>query len=377
MALLPVERSRTGTIVDNGMSAFPMFFGMHRQPKVLTRDVWRFLESFLASSRNSRAKEGLPYLEQARDFYVSAERAERSAKPLLYYYSFMNLAKVRLATGAGLPTGSLQHGIDEHAQNVRRRLRFSGQGVRIHPVPASRGQNLLALFFRTFVTGMRLQSGPTEDYRVIDLLSQIPAIHRTFTQSVDWLDSDEGFCPVLRFEVIRRNPLLWAQMTIDVRDSKNYRLLERINSSNSFHQVWKRIEGLEDRKITYQTRRVFNYSGRRGSDAAIGRLAAYLRTNFPNVSVVLTPDGYRYYLSEFTHRFDLPQLVIPFSIMYYLGSMTRYRPKDFDKLDRKIKWLISEFLESQPQQFLYLLASWIAEREVVMPKYLGPGAGPQ
>lgn len=42
--------------------------------------------------------------------------------------------------------------------------------------------------------------------------------------------------------------------------------------------------------------------------------------------------------------------------MFFLGSVTRYNPYFFDTLmDEKEQWLISEFLNTQPKQFLYEL----------------------
>lgn len=41
--------------------------------------------------------------------------------------------------------------------------------------------------------------------------------------------------------------------------------------------------------------------------------------------------------------------------MFYLGSITRYHPYLFDKIfSDKEQWLMSEFLTTQPKQFLYL-----------------------
>ena len=47
---------------------------------------------------------------------------------------------------------------------------------------------------------------------------------------------------------------------------------------------------------------------------------------------------------------------IIYVIMFFLGSVTRYNPYFFDTLmDEKEQWLISEFLNTQPKQFLYEL----------------------
>jgi hypothetical protein len=44
--------------------------------------------------------------------------------------------------------------------------------------------------------------------------------------------------------------------------------------------------------------------------------------------------------------------------MFYLGSTTRYHPYLFDEIfSQSDQWLISEFLDNQPKQFLYLSIS--------------------
>ena len=45
-------------------------------------------------------------------------------------------------------------------------------------------------------------------------------------------------------------------------------------------------------------------------------------------------------------------------LMFFFGSITRYRPNVFDQLlSDKSMWLMKEFLKTQPKQFIYLLTS--------------------
>ena len=62
----------------------------------------------------------------------------------------------------------------------------------------------------------------------------------------------------------------------------------------------------------------------------------------------------------------MPQLASVYALMFYLGSITRYRPQDFATVTEPYAWLVSEFVETQPAQWLYLiLASHIAQTEVL------------
>jgi hypothetical protein len=65
------------------------------------------------------------------------------------------------------------------------------------------------------------------------------------------------------------------------------------------------------------------------------------------------------------HTCLLPQALSIYAIAYYLGSITRYRPQHFSRiLAGPFGEFIQEFLTSQPSQFVYLMASDFAKRDV-------------
>ena len=65
------------------------------------------------------------------------------------------------------------------------------------------------------------------------------------------------------------------------------------------------------------------------------------------------------------HGQVLPQILAIYAITFYLGSIVRYRPHHFDKiLQGSYGPFIEAFLNDQPTQFIYLMASEFAEKEV-------------
>lgn len=55
-------------------------------------------------------------------------------------------------------------------------------------------------------------------------------------------------------------------------------------------------------------------------------------------------------------------------LFFYFGSVTRYRPHVFDDILKSTYGpFVREFIASQPDQLLYLLATEICEREVAKP----------
>lgn len=77
-------------------------------------------------------------------------------------------------------------------------------------------------------------------------------------------------------------------------------------------------------------------------------------------------NGYTLYLSTSNNlRYRYSQEPIIYIVMFFLGSITRYNPYLFDTLfSDKEQWLISEFLMTQPKQFLYLLTSHVLGQPV-------------
>jgi hypothetical protein len=52
--------------------------------------------------------------------------------------------------------------------------------------------------------------------------------------------------------------------------------------------------------------------------------------------------------------------------MFYLGSITRYHPYLFDDIfSEKEQWLMSEFLTTQPKQYLYLATAKVLGQNVL------------
>jgi hypothetical protein len=68
------------------------------------------------------------------------------------------------------------------------------------------------------------------------------------------------------------------------------------------------------------------------------------------------------------HPTVVPQLLSVYALMYYLGSITRYRPQHFDVILRgPFGSLVEEFLAGQPTQYIYLMASEFVKRDVTQP----------
>jgi hypothetical protein len=64
----------------------------------------------------------------------------------------------------------------------------------------------------------------------------------------------------------------------------------------------------------------------------------------------------------------MPQLASIYALTFYLGSVTRYRPNAFRELmNGAFEPRISDFVAGHAAQFVYLMASEFARRDVTKP----------
>ena len=78
-------------------------------------------------------------------------------------------------------------------------------------------------------------------------------------------------------------------------------------------------------------------------------------------------EKYKLYVSPVATRMSSPSII--YHTMFFFGSITRYHPDLFNSiLTAKEYWLVSEFLKTQPQQFLYYMLSYMNGTEVLYSK---------
>lgn len=78
---------------------------------------------------------------------------------------------------------------------------------------------------------------------------------------------------------------------------------------------------------------------------------------------------YRFWISSIPKNKRRTQLASGYQAMFYLGSVSRYRPDDYHKLaEGKHGWMVQEFINTQPLQFIYFLGSGIVQAEMVAPE---------
>jgi hypothetical protein len=350
------RKAEPGKTIANHPDGFPCFFDK-RRPRVITANPWAFMEHTVVRQLPS-AKEpvAVAYIAQARDFYEAAQNPRLGSKPLLYYYAFLNLAKAALVTrGVSLPAAA-KHGIYDPRANARTRLRLEGQTVTMVPRATNRSE-----IFPELVALLGGDGASQRSFRVVDLLGQVPVIHRTFVQVSD---STPTFLPLKSIEVLRSGKSVWARIRLDKTDRDVKQVLPSVRTRRAFRAAFHQVASESDSELWFETNPEVGHA--RAIDPAIAKLAAKVRAI--GTASILTRSGYRHYLSSIQPRQHLPDLAASYAVAFYFGSVVRYKPDAFAKIAAGgYAWVVQEFFASAPSQFLYGLASFLAGVDVIRP----------
>ena len=353
-------------------SYWPMYrttrrYGLHSI--VYVTNPWATIEASIQARCPAVARlEALGSLRQATYFYRAADESENwAAKPLLLYYAFMNLGKAYALTKGPTTTFDLAH----HGIIERRHHNRPGIGdafVRVFHKPGRNGPNLFAHFLDA-IAGTTIANDT--DFDLPKLLPQVVAGHRL------WCDGSgrkERFVPIkeIQFKTDPGQKTVWLEIHLFAQDLTRLgithkRLLTGCGLDAEVREVTSNTEGTK-RVLVFEQRDPVQYN-HRVSDVipqAVDRVRKSLWT------IVRSDPPFRKYYVYVVPADEaeqvLPQLGAIYAVMFYMGSVTRYRPQQFDELMKSsFGAQLQELLTAQPPQFLYLMASEFSKREVTRP----------
>ncbi len=347
------------------------------QTLLFSLDPWAIIHKAIVSSCPPNAKsEALACTYQARDFYESAIDAQRvAARPLALYYCFMNLVKAFCLTRATQATfDKAQHGLTEMLRSPGNK-ELTDAFLRAFPSPNPSGvlQN-----FSEFMRALQGTGLPAQfEYDIPVLLPQILPGHRLWSSAAN---KQERFIAIhdIRTFLNKSTRELWLNVYF-VKDD-----LSRIGIAN------KAL--LADSGLNMTCTQVAC-----GEVDSAGRPLICLQQATPIVcpntkyanslqqlfdtvrpmlwtTVATIPPYRRHYVYlrlQAESLQTLPQLLSIYALAYYLGSITRYRPHHYPSItDGAFGPRVQDFITGQPRQFLYLLASEFAQREIAKPSVL-------
>jgi hypothetical protein len=274
--------------------------------RVLARDAFQFAELWL----KRECPKALPFWNQAHSYYIASKNLPAQSSPLTSYYCFLNAAKA-LLTVKGIDF-SRYHGIsgdfDPASKRVLRneKIAFKGGGI----LPAL--SRLLSE-----------EEEKDEVHTLTDILSNLPFIHRAYRYT--FRSHPELFIP-LRHVVYRKgqDDYVWITANIEGRFADG-------RSLSTLPPQFEIDHGYSNECVIRARRRVRWY-----------------------IYISAAPD--LWYIkrqiagSTYLHRYTLTLVM---AAMHRLSELSRYDPAGLTKyLDGKENWLLTEFIELAPMQFI-------------------------
>lgn len=309
-------------------------------------DLWALLDYIIkqfVKHKNSDIKKFLLSLhEQAKYFYQAAESAPVKSQPLLYYYSFLNLAKVFLCITRGTsPDDEYMHSIET---DVKRDTTIQTAEVKILTLYSSTRISVAYSLMSALGDSLPFMS-PTK-LQLKDCLASCIGIHRTFCETYD---KSESFVRLLNPHCVKEGKTFEFVATLKKCDAAMMGALVAagydIQDMGGHFEYHQRIV-----MPGYNIRRQDWYDL---SSLLSNGLRAYTDGNEYRMYFPLSP------------KVAISSTSVIYAIMFFLGSVTRYNPYFFDSLmNEKEQWLISEFLNTQPSQFLYFLISYMVGKPI-------------
>lgn len=348
-------------------SSIPLFYPkvsknyLLKSNDIRVADVWPFLDYTIKVAKNNgkplKVEQRtflLNLLEQAEYFFKTASNAPIKSQPLLYYYSFMNLAKVAINLDSYIGNGQkYNHGINDSITVTTKLTNAELTLWKSNGVNHSVSEHILKMLEDKPLSYVRNGRGYSYNVHVKDLLRDCVGISKTYCEIYN---CKPIFYKLSNIEIYAKARKMYFEACIcDCDDNV------MTNLRTKGYLVVK--EGDNNYKLTTDC------SVRTTSNPTITE-KHNLSHKLRDVGVWSYSDGnsYKLYISPVADN-HFSSAAIIYHIMFFFGSITRYHPDLFDEIiSAREYWLVSEFLKTQPIQFLYYMVSKINGSEILMSK---------
>jgi hypothetical protein len=338
-------------------------FGL--QSKIFAASPWGVMKQAIEDTLAVPAKkQAAAFLDQAQNFYQIASSSHLSpTKPLLFYYSFLNLAKaLALVKGTQSSYGRAVHGLSESTPP-------SGKEFHDSEVTVTWKGSCPRLFndLKATITG---KTDPKNRvYTLKNVMPQLVPGHRVWCAATG---SAERFVEIQQteFRFNEATKEVWLEFNIFSDDLTRFNITrKRLLKESGLDQLFREVSPTEtvgDRTLVkFEQIKSIKYTGRPSDKIAdlVKLLKPYLW--FGVMTIPPYRKSYLYLCPSDEKKDMLAQVMSIYLVFFYLGSVTRYRPNLFQEIfESKYGSHLEEVILNLPQQFLYLIASEFSEREV-------------
>lgn len=370
---LPAARSGAPLLIKNRELDFtfrPMRrtnrrWGIHSM--LYAADPWAVIAGSVTEQvTNSGEREAArSWVRQAREYFSAAERASTvEPRPLLYYYSFLNLGKaIAIARNRPDMVGKVMHGvaaIDRHGHIP------STAELVIQPSKADRSKIQVVDELHRALEGAQVVAG---DYPIRDVIAQSVVAHRMWREGFS-IPRKERFITIEKVRLFHDdvNRQVWARIYIrrDTLLARGRGLAETLRESSlapSFRAIVDPDPQTAHTFHTLEQATPVTYTGRAAD--VVMEVVSLLRSKlWETVTAAYPYRRFYLYLSPPGEK-RMPQWLSVYSTLFWLGSLTRYQPVSLmETLEGPLGPFFREFLETQPTQLLYILASELKQQDV-------------
>ncbi len=313
---------------------------------VLSDDPWDYVALWLRRAKNDEARF---YWDQSREFYKASIELSPVSSPLTSYYCFLNATKA-LLTQKRVPFSD-KHGVTGHTKPGKKSLtneivQLKGSGI----LPS------LCCFL-----GENVQQ--PEDYSLKNIFYHLPFMHRAFT--LTYKSATELFLPVKRPMFVRKEASSEAWFVAELDNRYISSQLQNILPSG-----YEIDTGVKDHCLIRRKKR-FSWKTRGNQQSTnLQSLTTYHNQVRQDVTPIFAPVNSWYIKKNLktVQPVKKSQLPLLFVAMHKLSELSRYDPITLARhLDTQHNWILAEFLQVAPAQFINHIACEITGKEFVKP----------
>lgn len=324
--------------------------------QLCSREVGEEISERIHGVRRKREREAVAenlklYIQQATEFYEAARTAKSNTAPLIYYYSFLNLAKAYC---------ELKY------PNIHKRVESYRHGVSWRPNPLYL-TDLDKVEISVTMRGVwhmlweALNGDPCTianpaRLKIKDLFSYCPEIGIEYSRTYG---GDQKFVDLVKPRILYDNSTdeVWIQFSVHRENLK----IQRLSAPALLRQIQSRRSGYSEVKATDHEYRTFQSIspvkvGKNDMvlDAIKNDVAAF------NLFVRFGKEHCLEYSVPIQNHLPvrMPQILVLYTVLFWLGSLVRYDPHSLNNLMDSNYWILIDGFMSQSRLWLLELFEW-------------------
>ena len=323
------------------------------------------------SDINKIGREFSAYLTQAKNFYQHAKNSDYRSAALLYYYSFLNIAKALIIINNPKLSGSkFVHGL----QRVTKKGDLTELSIQLGNV---KGYNVNTFdeFYNVIYGNYYVRN---EEISLLDLFSYCSDVAQEYEDLAGKPNRISYAAYVIALDSGTKkswNKIAingWHKNTLYPNTFSDFQSkYTKINVPGLYRQTQFKIEGMAYGITFFEANKEFDFIGGEGIDwySCRNELESTLKGLY-QTSIYNTDDINFELLAPVDDSSDMRhnELSSIYVAMYYLSEIVRYNPELFDgQMNVKTAngWLLKGFIEQAPVTFLYRILSLFKDSEVL------------